>query len=120
VALVKPELELELGEFGDNLRSVLSDRLAPERADQLREAVAAMLGCGKQLDVLSWARSVEVAACRAALLASGDVTVAGSVLAVAGAPVGGQSAADRARDLLPFTVSREFAALRKQFGLSIK
>ena len=78
------------------------------------------LPCGKQLDVLTWARSVEEAACRAALLASGDVTVAGSVLAVAGAPVGGQSAADRARDLLPFTASREFAALRKQFGLSVK
>ena len=75
---------------------------------------------GKQLDVVQWARSVEEAACRAALLASGDVTVAGSVLAVAGAPVGGQSAADRARDLLPFTVSRQFAALRKQFGIAVK
>jgi len=120
VALVKPELELPLGEFGDSLRNMLSDRLAHERKDELAEAVDAMLGCGKQLDVVSWARSVEEAACRAALLASGDVTVAGSVLAVAGAPVGGQSAADRARDLLPFTVSRQFAALRKQFGISVK
>lgn len=120
VALVKPELDVELGEFGDTLRGVLSDGMQPEPKHELAEAVDAMLACGKQLDVVSWARSVEEAACRAALLASGDVTVAGSVLAVAGAPVGGQSAADRARDLLPFTVSREFAALRKQFGLAIK
>jgi len=120
VALVKPELELPLGDFGDSLKSTLADRIAPEREEELKVAVDAMLGCGKQLDVLSWARSVEEAACRAALLASGDVTVAGSVLAVAGAPVGGQSAADRARDLLPFTVSRQFAALRKQFGVAVK
>ncbi|HEU5075093.1 MAG TPA: tetratricopeptide repeat protein [Polyangiaceae bacterium] len=120
VALVKPDLELEIGEFGDGLRSMLSDRLPPERKDALAEAVEAMLGCGKQLDVVRWARSVEEAACRAALLASGDVTVAASVLAVAGAPVGGQSAADRARDLLPFTVSRQFAALRKQLGIALK
>lgn len=120
VALVKPELGLALGEFGDGLRGMLSDRMEPQRKEELAEAVDAMLGCGKQLDVVRWARSVEEAACRAALLASGDVTVASSVLAVAGAPVGGQSAADRARDLLPFAVSREFAALRKQFGISVK
>ncbi|HEY6725413.1 MAG TPA: hypothetical protein VI197_15365 [Polyangiaceae bacterium] len=120
VALAKPELELELGEFGDTLKRVLSDRMDPEAKRELAVAVDAMLGCGKQLDMVRWARSVEEAACRAALLASGDVTVAGSVLAVAGAPVGGQSAADRARDLLPFTVSREFAALRKQFGIAVK
>lgn len=120
VKLVKPELELELGEFGERLRNMLSDRLEPAHAEELTLAVDAMLESKRQLDVLNWARSVEETACRAGLLASGDVTVAGSVLAVAGAPLGGQSAADRARDLLPFSVSREFAALRKQFGVANK
>ena len=120
VALVKPDLELVLSELGEQLRNKLSDRVGSDQSEALNEAVLALLASEKKIDVISWARSVEEAACRAALLASGDITVAGSVLAVAGAPLGGESAADRARDLLPFAVSREFAALRKQFGVAVK
>src|SRR5690606_2633042 len=120
VALVKPEIELQLGEFAEKLRNALSDRMNAEHGERLREAVEALIASGRPLDVVGWARSVEETACRAGLLASGDVTVAGSVLAVAGAPLGGESAAYRARDLLPFAVSREFAALRKQFGIAVK
>lgn len=120
VVLAKPELELPLGEVGDRLRNELSDRVAEDQSEALHEAVDSMLESNQKLDVVAWARSVEEAACRIALLASGDVGVAGSVLAVAGAPLGGESAADRARDLLPFAVSREFAALRKEFGVAVK
>jgi tetratricopeptide (TPR) repeat protein len=120
VMLVKPALELPLGELGKKLRNMLSDKVEPEQSETLTKAVESLLSSNHELDVVAWARSVEEAACRVALLASGDVTVAGSVLAVAGAPLGGESAADRARDLLPYSVSREFAALRKDFGVAVK
>ncbi len=120
VVLVKPDLDLPLGELGEQLRSELSDRVDPAEADSLERAVDALLASGRELDVVAWASSVERAACRVALLASGDITVAGTVLAVAGAPLGGGSAADRARDLLPYAVSREFAGLRKEFGVAVR
>ena len=72
-----------------------------------------------KLDVLAWLRSAETVACRAALLVSGDVTVASSVLAVAGAAPGGRSARDRAEELLPFAVSQTYTALRHLLGVSV-
>jgi hypothetical protein len=53
------------------------------------------------------------------LLASGDVSVARSVLAVAGTPMGGESAAERASLLLPFAASQRFSALRHLVGTSV-
>jgi hypothetical protein len=53
------------------------------------------------------------------LLASGDVTVAGAVLSVSGAHVAGLTAADRTQDLLAFSVSERYAALRKKLGVAV-
>ena len=119
ISLVKPNLEASLSEYGHTMRADLADRMDPKARPDLEEAVEGLLSNGAKLDINGWARSVEESACRAALLASGDVTVAGSVLAVLGAPLGGQSAADRARDLLPFAVSRGFSELRKKLALAV-
>jgi len=43
------------------------------------------MGGGATLDVFAWLRSVEETAGRAGLLASGNLTVAANVLAIAGA-----------------------------------
>jgi hypothetical protein len=120
ISLVKPGLRTSLTDYGHSLRADLADRVGAKARPELEAAVDGLLSDGSTLDLNAWARSVEKVACRAALLASGDVTVAGSVLAVLGAPLGGQSAANRARDLLPFTVSREFSELRKRLGLAVR
>jgi hypothetical protein len=65
-------------------------------------------------------RSIERTACRAGLLASGDVNVAARLLAVDGRAVGGLTAADRIRDLLGFSIGSSYARLRRALGVAVK
>ena len=64
-------------------------------------------------------RGAELTACRLALLVSGDVSVAARVLATDGRQVAGLSAADRVKDLTPFSVSSRYVAARKQLGIRL-
>jgi len=50
----------------------------------------------------------------------GDVTVAARVLSVDGHVVGGLSAADRLRDLVPFSVSPRYSEVRRALGIAVR
>ena len=118
-ALCRPELDGTLDDPTRALRDKLEAHLDAESRAAATAAVDRVLADDGKLDVLAWLRSVETVACRAALLVSGDVTVASSVLAVAGAAPGGRSARDRAEELLPFAVSQTYTALRHLLGVSV-
>jgi tetratricopeptide (TPR) repeat protein len=108
----------ELGPHEEEIASALAEHLDVARRQTLASAAERVLGRADALDFVGWLRSVEQVACRAGLLASGDVTVAANVLSVAGSAPGGLSAAERARALLPFCVSQRHSALRHCLGLS--
>jgi tetratricopeptide (TPR) repeat protein len=101
------------------LARTLGELVTPEAREALVEAAARFRGDARALALVAFRRSVETVACRAALLASGDVTVAGAVLAVSGAHVAGLTAADRTHDLLAFSVSERYAALRRRLGVAV-
>jgi hypothetical protein len=75
---------------------------------------------GGQLDLLAWLRAIERAASRVGLVACGDLTIAARVLSVDGRVVGGLSAADRLRDLVPFSVSPAYAEVRRRLGIAAR
>jgi hypothetical protein len=118
-ALCRPELDATLDDSTRMTRDKLAPHLSPEARAAATAAVDRVLEEDGKLDVLAWLRSVETIACRAALLVSGDVTVASGALAVAGAAPGGRSARDRADELLPFAVSQPYTALRHLLGVSV-
>jgi hypothetical protein len=111
-----------LAALGPEEKSV-AELLGSHMDQRVRESVALavekLLGDGGTPDILGWLRSVEETACRAGLLACGDVTVAPSVLAMAGGTPGGLSAAERTRTLFPFCVSQRYSALRHFMGVAI-
>jgi tetratricopeptide (TPR) repeat protein len=84
-------------------------------ADRVRvvEAVERLTRDRTQIDLIRWGRGVELIACRAALVAADDITVAARMLAVDGRASAGLSASDRVRDLTGFSVSQRFFALRR-------
>ncbi len=117
-AIVHPELGAGLDDTSRQLRDRLDAHLdAPHRA-RAATAVSELLAAGT-VDIGAWLRSIETTACRAALLVSGDVTVAGSVLAITGAPPDGRTARERARQLLPFAISQPYSALRHLLGIAV-
>ena len=100
------------------LRRELAKRIDPTLLTQLGAAVSAITERGGQLDLDAWQRAVEIAACRAGLLACGDVNTVAGVLSVDLRGAGGLSAAERLRDLVPFCVSRPYSEVRRALGIA--
>ena len=98
----------------------LGARLDPMQRQRLSAGVKQLTARGGKFDLLTWIRSIERTACRTGLLACGDVTVAARLLAVDGRVASGLSAADRIRDLLAFSVSDNYARLRRALGVAVK
>ena len=101
------------------LSRAIAQRLDAASRKRLAAAVQRLAARGGQVDLIGWARSVEIGACRAGLLASGDITVAARMLSFDGRVIGGLSAADRLKALLPFSVSRAYADLRRSVGAQL-
>src|SRR5262249_28031831 len=74
---------------GGRARRGPAGRRDPPRRGALGAAVRAVTDRGGRLDLLEWLRAVERAACRAGLLACGDLTIAARALSVDGHVVGG-------------------------------
>lgn len=101
------------------LRDALASRLHTEERQALEKAVRNLTVKSSSLDVLAFLRGAELLACRIALLVTGDVSVAGHVLSTDGRQLGGLSAADRIRDLVPFSVSGPFLEARQRLGIRL-
>jgi tetratricopeptide (TPR) repeat protein len=125
-SLVTAAIAISLGR-GDSLAPE-AERVRGELARRLdatgRAAVAAAARAigdrGGQLDLLAWLRATERAACRLGLVACGDLTIAARALSVDARVVGGLSAADRLRDLVPFSVSPAYAQVRRTLGIEAR
>jgi tetratricopeptide (TPR) repeat protein len=98
----------------------LALRLDSAQSAALTKALTLLADEGGQLDLLGWLRGVEQAACRAGLLACGDLTVAARVLSLDRHAVAGMTAAERVRDLVPFSVSEGYSGLRRQLGIAAR
>jgi tetratricopeptide (TPR) repeat protein len=125
-ALVTSAISLVIGRSGalppevDRLTRDLGPRLDPAHRSALATAVRAITDRGGKLDLHAWLRAAERSACRAGLLACGDLTIAARVLSVDGRVVGGMSAAERLRDLVPFSVSQRYGGLRTMLGIAAR
>jgi len=115
----------DMGQLAEDARALMAATadVAGEKVGEARKRLAAavqrLAARGGQVDLIGWARSVEIGACRAGLLASGDITVAARMLSFDGRVIGGLSAADRLKALLPFSVSRAYADLRRSVGAQL-
>jgi tetratricopeptide (TPR) repeat protein len=121
--LVTAAISIAIGHTGpvpadvEPFRRDLGKRLDPAHLDALSQAVRAASERGGQVDLLVWLRAVERAACRIGLAACGDLPMAARALSVDGRVVSGLSAAERLRDLVPFSVSAPYGELRMRLGI---
>ena len=102
------------------LRAALASRIDPRRRAELERAIEALHARDGRVDLTGWMRATEIASCRAGLLVCGDVTAAAHMLAVDGRVFGGMSAADRIRDLIPFSISDAYGKLRRTLGVEAR
>lgn len=121
ISLVRPDLveARSLGSLGAELTVQLDKRFDEAAKKELGDAIDRLQARGAKLQLDRWVQTVERTACRAALLAAGDVAVATPLLAVIAGAAGGMTARQRARDLIPFSASQRYAALRGLVGVRV-
>jgi len=74
---------------------------------------------GAKANIRRWSQAVELTACRAGLLVSGDLEIAKKILAAEPTVPGDLTAAEKMKELLVFAVSEHYASLRKVLGIAI-
>jgi hypothetical protein len=84
---------------------------------RLREAIGASTASEVSTRLRLWARSAELVAGRAGLLACGNLELVAKV--TERAPLGSVSAAEQLADLVAYSLSDEYTALRKRLGVAI-
>lgn len=98
----------------------LGNFLPPQNLEGLRAVVKQFLAEGAKANVKRWNQAVELTACRAGLLLCGDLEIAKKIIAQEPQSPGGLSPQDKLKDLLAFSVSVEYSALRKVLGIAIR
>jgi tetratricopeptide (TPR) repeat protein len=101
------------------LRKFIAKRLSDDEKERLEQAVDRFESDGVRADLVGWARSIEVAATRAGFLLCGDLGVVNQLLANDDRTVGDLTSRDRIHDLLPFSVSENYAELRRDLGIAV-
>lgn len=108
-------------ELATNVRATaqaLSQFMDTQARDYLGNVVKKFVQDGAKVNIKTWMRAAELTACRAALLVCGDLEVAKKILSAEGATPE-LTAADKMKDLLVFTMSENYAVLRKALGVEI-
>jgi tetratricopeptide (TPR) repeat protein len=119
--LVRPELAVPESSHVEvsRLKSALSAKLSEEQLQCLRSAVDQFDNAGGRVDLVAWARSIEISATRAGLLICGDLDVVSCLLRNDDRQVDDLNSDDRMNDLIAFSVSDAYFRLRQRLGISV-
>jgi cellulose synthase operon protein C len=121
VALVRPStlMPAALEDAARALMPLLDERLGKLDRETLARAVTELYEGGAPADLPHWACAVERCAARAGYLLCGDLSTAAAELARAKL-TGLLSAEERIGDLISYTVSDAYHALRRELGIAIE
>jgi hypothetical protein len=121
VRLLKPKFPVagEMEQPVDEALVVLRERATGEHRDHLLHSVRKLLEDGASLDLKRWIAALELAADRAGLVLCNDLETACRLLKVAGTHSGFADPVARSRELLVYSVSPEYVAVRERLGFNI-
>jgi tetratricopeptide (TPR) repeat protein len=121
IRLLKPKFPVasELEPSVADAARVLERSATGEYRDHLVHTVSKLLQDSAKLDLKGWVRGVDQAADRAGLILCGDLDTAASMIRSEPARPGTTEPVTRARDLLIYSVSGAYLALREHLGVSV-
>ncbi len=112
---IKPDLEQPVGQYLDLLRKLVP----PQLMEQLAVVVQRFLATKGEADLSKWSNAVDYTATRAGFLMCGDLDVAARCIQAEPLTVGSVDPKEKIRDLVAWSVSDEYFALREHLGLTI-
>jgi tetratricopeptide (TPR) repeat protein len=97
----------------------LAKHIQPVQLEGLRQVVKRFIEEGAKANIKRWNQAVELTACRAGLIVSGDLEVAKKILSAEQQLPGDLSPADKMKELLLYSVSEEYARVRQALGIAV-
>ncbi|HLV65769.1 MAG TPA: tetratricopeptide repeat protein, partial [Polyangiaceae bacterium] len=98
----------------------LAKYMQPMQVEGLRMVVKRFIDEGAKANIKRWNQAVEVTACRAGLVVSGDLDIAKKILGAEPQLPGDLSAADKMKELLLYFTSEDYFEVRRQLGIVIE
>jgi hypothetical protein len=115
VGVDAPSSNVEVAHF----RDLLAKCVEQDRMGALRQAVHRWVKGRGPTDIARWSQAVELTACRAGLVLSGDLAAAWSMINAEPHAPGDLPVEEKLKDLFVFAVSAEYFALRTLLGVAI-
>jgi len=109
----------DIEQRAETTAKVLRGFMGPQQLDGLKTVVRRFLSEREEPDIARHARAIELTAVRAGFILTGDLAVAKKIIAVEAANEGEIPAADKLKDLLAYSVSESYFALRESLGIAI-
>jgi tetratricopeptide (TPR) repeat protein len=97
----------------------IQKRLSPAVLEQLALVVNRFIQAAPQVDLAKWGHAVDATSHRAGFVVCGDLEVAARMIQAEPVTVGGPQAKDKIKDLVLYSISEDYFAVRNQMGLVI-
>ena len=98
---------------------VLASKMQPMQVEVLKQAVKIFFDQGAKVNLKKWLQGVEVTSARAGLLLCADMEIARKIIQQEPQMPGDLSPAEKMKELLVFSTSPKYFALRKALGIAI-
>jgi tetratricopeptide (TPR) repeat protein len=97
----------------------MQKRMPPHALEQLGALVQRFIQATPESDMAKWGHAVDAASHRAGFVMCGDLKTAARTVAAEPSVVGGPTVKQKVKELVLFSISREYFAIRAQMGLTI-
>ncbi|NVB84939.1 MAG: tetratricopeptide repeat protein [Kofleriaceae bacterium] len=97
----------------------MQKRMPPHAMEQLGLVVQKFIQAAPEINLAKWGHAVDAVSHRAGFVVCGDLEVAARMVSAEPVTVGGPQVKDKIKELVLYSISEEFFAVRAQMGLTI-
>jgi hypothetical protein len=97
----------------------MQKRMPPHALEQLGAVVQRFIQASPEINLAKWGHAVDAVSHRAGFVVCGDLEVAARMVSAEPVTVGGPQVKDKIKELVLYSISEEFFAVRAQMGLTI-
>jgi tetratricopeptide (TPR) repeat protein len=97
----------------------MQKRMTPGILEQLAVVVNRFVQAAPEVNLAKWGAAVDTASHRTGFILSGDLEVAARMVSAEPVTVGGPQVKDKIKELVLYSISEEYFAVRAQMGLTI-
>jgi tetratricopeptide (TPR) repeat protein len=109
----------EMAQAVNSTATELVKHMQPVQRESLKIVVQKWMEDGAKADLKRWMQAIEVTACRAGLLLCADLEIARKIIGAEPQLPGDLGSQDKMKELLVFSVSEQYFALRKALGIAV-